>query len=435
MTPQNNQLFALDSELAVLSLILRVPELAHSAVGLKSRMFSATTHQNLYEEFEELVEKQLLPDMTLVIASLESKNKLNEAGGKKYIESLYSKEYPESAFEEFVSLVTSSYKARMYLTVTAGADKSKLSADNIDEYISNTRKALEDLTEIRGSLSAIHISDITKPSYEDILSRTKTPGIRGATWGAELKELDSATGGKCQGDLWVVAGRPGSGKTALVCNSVLSDGRAGVPSLLIEREMTNLQLMDRLLALDTGIPNTNIRLGVLDQEQIERIYASLGRLKTYPIYMDTNFRATDPSYLEATVNKFKNKHGIEVVYLDYVQLLSERDENQTQEIGRLTRLFKMMANDKKICNILVSQLNRNVEARDNKRPMLSDMKMSGSLEEDADFAVGLYRDEYYNNETKYKGLMEYIILKHRNGPTGTVTLKFDGPTNKISEAR
>jgi len=431
---QNNQLFSTDSEIAVLSIILKNPELIHVANGLRFYMFSSTPHQALYEEFESLLEKQQLPDRTLVFASLESKNSVEKIGGKRYFEALLSKEYNEQTFGEFVALVVASYKARMYLSITTGADKSKINPDNIEDYINNTRKALDNLTEIRGALSTVHVSDIARQTYEEILARTKNPGIRGITWGQTLLELDKATGGKCAGDLMVVSGRPGAGKTALVCNSVLADGLAGVPTLLIEREMTNQQLMERLIAIDTGIPNTNIRLGVLNQGQIDSVYASIGKIKKLPIYLDSNFLANDSYYLEATVSKFRNKHGIEVVYLDYVQLVTDRDDNQTQEIGKMTRLFKLMANDKKICSIILSQLNRKVEERENKRPLLSDLKMSGSLEEDADFVVGLYRDEYYNPETKYKNLMEYIILKHRNGPPGTVTLKFDGPSNRITDS-
>jgi replicative DNA helicase len=246
--------------------------------------------------------------------------------------------------------------------------------------------------------------------------------------------LDRATGGKSPGDVIVVAGRPGSGKTSALLNSLLADGRNGIPSLVIEREMRNQELMERLISMDTGISSTNIRMGILNEKQISEIYDSLEKLKKFPIFLETNYRASDPYYVESIVNKFKNKHGVQNVYLDYIQILTERGDAQTQDIGKLTRLFKLMSNELGICSILLSQLNRNVEQREDKRPMLSDMRQSGSIEEDADFVIGLYRDEYYNSETKYKGLMEYIVLKHRNGPTGVVTVKFDSPTYRITEA-
>lgn len=428
----DNKLFSVESETMVLATLLKSPDLIHTTNGLRFYMFSSTPHQSLYEEMEELLDKQLVPDMTLIIANLESKNSIDKVGGKKYVQMLYEKEVNVDAFQEFLKLVMDSYKARSLLSMASGLKKEQLSTDNIDEYIHTMKAGLDSLMEIQGGLSTIHIKDVAKSTYDEILARTKNPGIRGTTWG--VSSIDTATGGKSAGDVVVIAGRPGSGKTSAVINSVLADGLAGIPSLLIEREMRTQEMMERLVCVDTGISSTNLRLGVLNQEQIDRVYASLAKLKGLPIYIDTNYKASEPYYIEATVNKFHNKYGVKNVYLDYIQILVDRDDNQTQDIGRLTRLFKIMSNELNICSILLSQLNRNVESRDDKRPMLSDMRQAGAIEEDADFVIGLYRDEYYNKETKYKGLMEYLILKNRNGPTGTVTVKFDAPTYRISEA-
>lgn len=428
-----DKLFQIESEVAAISLILNTPDLVHAAPNLRYFMFSSTPHQVIFAEIEELVSKRLNPDPVLIIESLDAKNLLASAGGKRYVDLLLEKEYQSESFLEFVKLVVDSYKARQYLSITATPNKSEITASNIDEYIYNTRKSLDGLIEVGGKLEAQHVGDLAKETYEEILSRREKPGVRGTPWG--VRDIDKATGGKNGGDMWVIGGRPGAGKTALVCNSVYQDGINGVPSLLIEREMRSQELMERLITIDTGIPNTNIRLGVLSDEQVGRIYDSLAKLKKLPIYLDTNYRACDPRYVEATVNKFHNKYGVKVVYLDYIQLLADRDDNQTQEIGQLTRLFKLMSNELDICSVLLSQLNRNVESRDDKRPLLSDMKQSGAIEEDSDYVVGLYRDEYYNKETKYKGLMEYIILKNRNGPPGTVTIGFNGETNKIGDAR
>lgn len=426
-----SKLFDANSEAIVLASLLRNPALIHSVNGLRFHMFSTNPHIVLFQEMEELKEKQLPPDPTLVVESLQAKNLIDKAGGKNYIQSLLSKETNDETFKKFVEIVVASYKARSFIGTLSGVKKDSLNITNIDETIYSTRKSLDSLLEMRNSESIVHIGDVAVSTYDEIIARTENPGIRGTTWG--IKSLDTATGGKSAGDLWVIGGRPGQGKTALICNSILSDGLAGVPCLVMEREMRTQELMERLISIDTGIPNTNIRLGVLDKRQREQIHDSLAKLKKLPIYIDTNFMATDPLYVEATVNKFHNKHGIQILYIDYIQLMTERDDGQTQAIGRLTRLSKVLANDLSMTVILLSQLNRNVEAREDKRPLLSDLKMSGSLEEDADFAVGLYRDEYYYKETKHKNTMEYIILKHRNGPTGTVSVRFDGPTYGVTE--
>lgn len=392
-------------------------------------MFGSVPHQTLAEEFEQLFEKQLTCDPTLVISSLESRNCLGKVGGKEYIEQLLAKDIDPTGFTEFIELVIAGYKARSFIALTSGIDKRKITPANIDEYIRETKVSLDNLGGVKGDYGATHISDLTKDVYDTIISRRSNPGIRGSSWGN--RDIDATTGGKCGGDLWVIGGRPGQGKTTAIINSMLEDGKNGIPSLLIEREMRNQELVERLISLDTGITNTKIRLGLITPDESERIKESLLKLKTYPIYMDSNYHASDPHYVESTVIKFKNKHGIEVVYLDYIQLLAERDEGQTQQIGRFTRLFKLLSNDLNICSVILSQLNRNVEARDNKRPLLSDLRQSGSLEEDADFVIGLYRDEYYYPETKFKNLLEFIVLKNRNGPQGTITTAWDGSTYKI----
>lgn len=427
----DNKLFSNDTEQVLLASILKNPVLVHSVNGLRFYMFSSTPHMEMFKEMEEIKDTQQLPDPTLLIASLESKNGLDKVGGRKYIDILLGKETNEGAFKKFVEIVVASYKARQYISTLSSVNKDDITASNVDEKIQTTRKGLDALLQMKDSNHIFHVGDVVQDTYEEIVARMSNPGIRGTTWGSMA--IDTATGGKTGGDLWVIAGRPGQGKTALICNSVLADGLAGTPTLLIEREMRKQELMERLVSIDSGIHNDNIRLGVLNQDQVKKIKESLEKLKSLPIYIDVNHMANDPLYLEGTINKFKDKHGVQTVYLDYLQLATERDEGQTQAIGRLTRISKLMANDLNICMILLSQLNRNVESRDDKRPLLSDMKMSGAIEEDADYVVGLYRDEYYNKETKFKNLMEYIILKHRNGPTGTVTVKFDGPTYRITD--
>ncbi len=427
----DNKLFSPEAEEGVLSLIMKNPTLIHNTNGVQSHMFSAEPYINLYAEMESLVAQNQEPDPNLIIASLESKNALDSVGGKQHINKLLNKDFKEEAFPVLTRIVIDSYKGRSLFSMMSGVKKENLNTSNIDETLGNFKKGLENLLEMRNYATTLHVSDLTSPAFDEIMARTKKPGIKGISWG--VQRIDNATGGKSPGDLVVIAGRPGSGKTSVVCNSILADVQAGKPILLIEKEMRPQELLERLVSIDTGISGTNIQLGVLDQGQIDKIYASLGKMKKYPIYLDVNFRSTDPYYLESIVNKYRNKHGIEIVYLDYLQMSTERDETQTQEIGRLTRLFKVMANEMNICSVLCSQLNRNVESREDKRPMMSDMKQSGAIEEDADFIIGLYRDEYYNKETKFKNMMEYIILKHRNGPTGTVAVHFDGPTYRISD--
>ncbi len=423
--------FSNDAEVAVLSIILNHPEMVHELDGLKSFMFASNPHENLFNEIESMVERQIPTEPALIIAQLEASNTISKVGGKKYIEQLCGNQYNKDTLNEYRTLVIKSYKARSLIALGSTASNvEKINVDRIDEQISQFKKSLDTLSEVRGGVQTIHVKEAVQNIYDEILSRRSNPGISGVSWG--IKDLDLGTGGKCAGDLWVIGGRPGMAKTALVINSILSDAKAGVASLIFEREMRTPQVVERMVSIETGIPITNIRLGVLTDPQVKQIYSSLMEIKKLPIYIDTSYRTTDPYYIESTINRYKNLNDIKVVYLDYIGLLVDRDENQTQEIGKYSRLFKSISNELGLCSIIISQLNRGVELRDNKRPVMSDLRQSGNLEEDADLVVGLYRDEYYNKETRFKNLLEFIILKHRNGPPGTVTLRFDDPTNRIT---
>jgi replicative DNA helicase len=191
-------------------------------------------------------------------------------------------------------------------------------------------------------------------------------------------------------------------------------------------------LIERLLAIKSGVPITNIKLGFLDKSDLQKISEAADFLSKLPIYIDSNYYA-DMDYILSASKKFKRQKDIDIVILDYVQLMAERTDNMVYEIGRICRGFKLLSNDLAIGSILLSQLNRQVEMRDDKRPILSDLRQSGDLEQDADLVAMLYRDEYYNKETKLKGVMEFIIRKHRTGPLGDAFLKFVDDTNLIYE--
>jgi replicative DNA helicase len=424
------KLFSMEPETAVISMVLKNPAETLPVPGLRFFMFSSNAHMLIFREIEDLFEKQLLPDSALVINSLESASKLSAVGGKEYIEQLLTLDYPIANIHEYARLVVASYKARSLLTTISSVKTTELTIDSVDDVIGNFKKSLDTLMESYGGASTLLIGENIRKVYDEIIARMAHPGIRGLSWG--ISEINMATGGKTEGDLWIVASRPSMGKTSVILNAILEDGKNGIPCLFFEKEMDYQTLVERLVAIDTGIPLQNIRQGILKQEELKVVLDSINKIKTYPIFIDTNF-LSDVYYLESTIARYTKLHGVKTVYLDYLQLFAERDDNQTHELGKISRMLKLSAVAHKLCIIAVSQLNRSVELRENKRPILSDLRQSGNLEEDADIVVGLYRDEYYNKESKNKGMMEFIIMKARNGPIGTLTLKFIAETNKVDK--
>jgi len=427
---KTSEVFVHDAELAVLSIVLKNPEYAFKTKELQAFMFSSIVHKKLFAEIENFIERQLVPDPSLIISSLGSSNELDSIGGEPFINYLLELEFIPDNFTEYIDMVVAAYKTRSVIVLGNRLTMDKLHPSSIDDEIYSIKKELDKLTESSGGGTTRHIGSNMSDTFSTITARLDNPGVRGGTWG--LNSLDVVSGGKSPGDMWIFGGRPGSGKTAAICNSILADAEAGTPSLLIEKEMNFQTLIERLLSISLGIQLSNIRQGYLKQEDVDRIFEQLKVFKEYPIYIDSNF-SSSMSYLESTIRKYHKTKGVEVVYVDYLQLVVDRGDNQTQELGKISRMFKLLANDLNITNVLVSQLNRAVELRDDKRPIMSDLRQSGNLEEDADFVVGLYRDDYYNRESKYKGTMEYIILKNRNGPVGTLPMKFTAITNKIEE--
>ena len=427
-----NSLFSTDAEVAVLSILLKNKDAIYSINGLRDFMFSSSLHQVLFKEMQELGEANSSVDLAIITASLESKKKLDKVGDRKYLSVLVEKDFDAKNFKEYIDIIIASYKARALVELASSVNSEELNSDNIDENIHRFRHSLDSMMEHVGGSSTLHISETARSAFDEIVARTKSPGIRGTTWGAS--HIDNMTGGKCGGDFWIISGRPSQGKSSIMFNSILADSKAGIPSLVFEKEMRPQEVMERFISIESGIPITNIRQGLLKSKELELIHDTISDIQKYPIYIDNTYHS-DLYFLEASINKHKRLYDIQNVYLDYIQLFSTRDDGQTAELGRISRMLKLLANDLNICTIALSQLNRLVESRDNKRPVMSDLRQSGNLEEDADFVVGLYRDEYYNPQTPHKGLMEFIIQKNRSGPVGTITIKFEPETNRIFDLK
>lgn len=430
MTDINDDVLSLEPETAVLAIILKNPQCIYSLDGLKGYMFSASTHQNIFNLMVDIGENGSLPDPAMVINYAKSLARLDQCGGEKYIAHIAGQSYNESNFHEFIRMIKNSYKLRSFVGLTSSVTSGTLKMNTVDDSISQMLSNLEKLLTDSGGVGTYALGSLTRDTFNEIVERVNNPGLRGISTG--IKKVDVLTGGFYAGDLWYIGARPGMGKSALVAHSALDNARHGVPSLIFSREMTRQPLMERFLSLDTGIPLFDIRQGILKKPQVDLLRESAKRMADYPLYIDLNFTSS-VDQVEATIRKYKSLNGIKVVYLDYIQLLSERDFDQTQELGRISRKMKLLANQLDLCSVVLSQLNRDVEHRDNKRPVAADLRQSGNLEEDADFIIGLYRDEVYNKDTRDKGKLEYIILKHRNGPTGMVKLGFDGTTTQIKE--
>lgn len=420
-------LYSHDSEIAVLNILLTNPTEVYNLGNLKPFMFGSTVHSAIFECILEIEQNNLVPEKNLIVSYLDGKGKLASIGGEDYLTYLSNQSYNRENLQEFVRQIKNNYKTRSLISLTSSI-ADKVVPSEIDTTISSIRNTLDSLEDTSGGESTVDIKSASKDTWDEIVDRLAHPGIRGFTTG--FSEFDLHTGGINPGDLWIVAGRPSMGKSAWACNSILYGAKNGLGELMFSREMRKTVITERIISIETGVPISDLRLGTITQDQLDLVSTGIKNIKDLPIYIDSNFES-DLGYIIATIKKYVRHKAVKVVHVDYIQLLAERSADQTAELGRISRAMKLLANDLGIGIVIYSQLNRLVESRPDKRPILSDLRQSGNLEEDADIVNFLYRDDYYNDKTDAKGVQENIIRKNRNGSIGTLFFKFQPDTNRI----
>jgi replicative DNA helicase len=251
-----------------------------------------------------------------------------------------------------------------------------------------------------------------------------------------LSALDKQLGGLQPSDLIIIAGRPSIGKTAFALN-LAQNASLHLPRktvALFSLEMAGEQIVQRLISNMTGIDGQQLRLGRVTDEEYERMTEAIGRLSEAPMFIDDTPAAT-PNEIRSKARRLYAERGVDLIVIDYLQLMhgGGRSENRVQEIAQISRSLKALARELKVPVIALSQLSRAVESRTDKRPQLSDLRESGSIEQDADVVMFLYRDDAYDKTTERPNIAEVIVAKHRNGPTGTIELYYNRPQSRFAD--
>lgn len=395
--------------------------------NLQPFMFGSAQNAALFSVIMELETASAI-DKSLLIEYLKSKRLLDKVGGVPYIEYLYSIDSSLEDFNKYVEILISFYKARALIRLVSRVHQTNLSSDSVDQIISSLIQELENITSVGSEDVTLDLYSALRLSWKELQEKISGSKSIGVPFGIE--NIDSVVGGIDRGDLWIIGARPSMGKTALMCNSALSTAKKGNKVLILSLEMGRQAIVERILAIETGIPVFNLRLGILNQQDVDKLEKAVSAIKDLPIYINTKFMKNLDS-VEAVIRKQKSLYDIDIAYVDYIQLLTSRDEDATQDLGRISQRLKSIAKDLKIGVCALSQLSREVEKRPNKRPVLSDLRQSGYLEEDADLVAFLYRDLVYNPGTSMPNVMEFIIRKQRNGSIGNIPLTFEAETNKI----
>ncbi len=424
--------FVPEHEANLLALLMRDEDKVHDALGnLRSSVFNAGLNILICDAIFEVARQGITPTSDVVKAYMEHKKTLDAAGGEDYFNKIAGTDVDPGAFSIYYDSVMDAYKRREVSRLSQTMSSAVHNADDISDFISGTQAQLSNLNGANLHGGVRTIEELLISAFDIIKTRREggSGDLVGITTG--FPTIDEVTGGYIGGDLWIFGGRPSQGKTtALIQSFMNASEQADAGCLLFSREMGPMELMFRMLAMDRKVPHQQIKTGQLSETNYTKIQQGQRKLSKLPIYLDSNYYG-DINYITSSIRKYHKLYDVKLVGIDYVQLLAERGGDQVAELGRISRELKLLALDLDITVVLLSQLNRKVEDREDRRPILSDLRQSGNLEEDADVVIGLFRDEYYNVNSPHAGKVDFIILKQRNGPTGVFTLRFEAKYLRI----
>ena len=427
--PHNNE-----AEQSVIGAIFLEPlALITAAEVLVPEDFYRMAHQKIFNTMLVLSDKGQAIDVVTVTEELSAKKELEDVGGISYLTEIANSVPTAANIVHYSNIVEEKALLRRLIRVaTTIVEDGYTREDEVEALLSEAEKNMMEVSNRKNAGDFKHIKDVLVETYDNIeLLHTQTGDVTGISSG--FTDLDKITAGFQRNDLIIVAARPSVGKTAFALNVAQNAATSGENVAIFSLEMGADQLVMRMLCAEGNIDAQVMRTGALEAEDWRKLTMAMGSLSNTGIYIDdsSGIRVNE---IRSKCRRLKQEHGLDMVIIDYMQLISgsgKPGENREQEVSDISRSLKGLARELEIPVIALSQLSRGVEQREDKRPMLSDLRESGSIEQDADIVSFLYREDYYDKETENENMIEIIIAKQRNGPTGTVTLAFAKEFNKF----
>ena len=428
--PHNNE-----AEQSVIGAIFLEPQaLITAAELLVPEDFYRTAHQKIFDTMVSLSDKGQAIDVVTVTEELSAKKELEDVGGISYLTEI-ANSVPTAANIVFYAKIVEekALLRRLIRVATSIVEDGYAREDEVEALLSEAEKKMMEVSNRKNAGDFRHIKDVLVETYDNIeLLHTRKGDITGIPTG--FRDLDKMTAGFQRNDLIILAARPSVGKTAFALNvaqnvATKTDENVAIFSL----EMGAEQLVMRMLCAEGNIDASALRTGSLEAEDWRKLTMAMGSLSNAGIFIDdsSGIRVNE---IRSKCRRLQQEHGLGMIIIDYLQLISgsgRSGENRQQEVSEISRSLKGLARELKVPVIALSQLSRGVEQRQDKRPMMSDLRESGSIEQDADIVSFLYREDYYDKETENQNIIEIIIAKQRNGPTGTVSLAFAKEYNKF----
>lgn len=425
---------SLEAEQAVLGALLVSGDGISRVVDvLDPEYFYRKAHQVIYAAMLDLYEDNEPIDIVTVSQYLKDEGKLDNVGGRQYITDLSLSVATTANLEYYGKVVQE--KAILRQLIKAGTEivGSCYEETDAETALDKAEHLIFTLAQKKEMQQLVHIKNIVEISFQKIEERYENrDSLSGVPSG--FYDLDALTSGFQPSDLVIIAARPSMGKTAFVLNIAQHVAvEHNIPVAVFSLEMSKESLVMRMLCSEAEIDSNRLRTGHMHTSDWTKLASAMGRLGEAPIYIDDS-ALVNSLEMRAKCRRLKSEmNGLGLVIIDYIQLMQGRKQtdNRVQEVSEISRSLKTLAREINVPVIALSQLSRAVEARQNKRPMLSDLRESGSIEQDADLVAFIYRDEYYNPETEQRGEAEIIIAKQRNGPTGTVELLYQGSITRF----
>ncbi|MFC2948742.1 replicative DNA helicase [Virgibacillus sediminis] len=426
----------IEAEQSVIGAIFLEPQAFSTASEiLVAEDFYRAGHQRIFAAMMKLADRGEPIDVVTVTTYLQNAKQLDEAGGVTYLSEVAGS-VPTAANIEYYSRIVEekAILRRLIRTatdiVTSGYEKE----DEVEDVLNDAEKNILEVSGRKNSGSFKAIKDVLIDVYDNIEQlHQSNADLTGVPTG--FRDLDRITSGFQPNDLIIVAARPSVGKTAFALNVAQNVAvNSGENVAIFSLEMGADQLVQRMLCAEGNIDATRLRNGQLQADDWSKLTMAMGSLSNAGIFIDDS-PGIRVSEIRSKCRRLKQEHGLGMILIDYLQLIqgsgSSRGENRQQEVSEISRSLKGLARELNVPLIALSQLSRGVESRQDKRPMMSDLRESGSIEQDADIVGFLYRDDYYDQETEKQNIIEIIISKQRNGPVGTVELAFVKEYNKF----
>ncbi|MBR1803138.1 MAG: replicative DNA helicase [Clostridia bacterium] len=426
----------IEAEQAVIGSMLTDKDAIMSAIEvLKEDDFYREDNKVIYSAILNLYNKAQPVDIITLKSELQAMNQLEAVGGLEYIAILPDKVPTTANVEQYIKIVEEKSALRALIKtanelITLGYDPTQ----EVEDILDSAERKIFDVIQGRNQKGYTSIKDILVDSFTELEQLyNQKQHITGVPTG--FADLDYMTAGLHPSDLVIVAARPAMGKSAFALNIATHAAvRANTPVVIFSLEMSKEQMTNRILCSEAMVDSNKVRTGKIDDDDWTKLAAASGQLSEAPIYIDDTPGITVME-MRAKCRKLKLEKGIGLVVIDYIQLVqgnSRKGGSREQEISEISRSLKILAKEIGAPVIALSQLSRAVEQRPDHRPMLSDLRESGAIEQDADIVTFLYRDDYYNPDTERKNIAEVIVAKHRAGNTGTVELLWLGNYTKFA---